>query len=106
MSLEGYSWPLRRGAAASYIARHHRPWPELTPMFRDHGVATFSIYTDGDRVFMHSEVTDASSWPSAWETDLHQRWGKLVEPYIHVTDALAPAVTPLTLVYHQPRAAG
>jgi len=104
VTIEGYSWQLRSRMAAEYIAIHRDPWPELTAAFRDHGVETFSIYTDGSQVFMHSEVVSADSWRTAWSTEVHRRWGELMEPYIDLNKIRAPAVTPLHVVYHQPLA--
>jgi L-rhamnose mutarotase len=74
---------LRDGAFDEYVERHQAVWPELLEEIGRAGVQRMMIYVhDESTVFVYSEVTDEDTWKRLWESEIHRRWGELMEPLL------------------------
>lgn len=91
---------LRPGSLPEYSRRHENPWPELLAAIGSHGIRTFSIFGAGhDRVVVYSEVDDAGAWERVWATEVHERWGREMEPLLAVDERGAPVVATMSEIF-------
>lgn len=91
---------LRPGSLPEYIRRHANPWPELVATIGSHGVRAFSIFDAGqDRLFLYSEIDDPQAWDRVWATDVHQLWGREMEPLLAVDERGAPIVAKMDEIF-------
>jgi L-rhamnose mutarotase len=73
---------LRPGALAEYRRLHAAVWPELEAAIGEAGIDRFDIYEADPVLVVQSEVRDADAWQRLWESDVHRRWGELMEPLL------------------------
>ena len=77
---------LKPGALAEYTKRHDELWPELADEIRRCGVTKIATFADDPVLFLYSEVEDEGAWARLWDSDVHVRWGQLMEPLIAFGD--------------------
>lgn len=73
---------LRPGALAEYRRRHADVWPELEREMAASGIRGFAIFEAEPDLVVVSEVTDEDAWPRLWNSEVHRRWGELMEPLL------------------------
>jgi L-rhamnose mutarotase len=73
---------LRPDALPEYRRLHAAVWPELEREIAAAGIERFEIFEADPVLVVSSEVRDAGAWQRLWESDVHRRWGELMEPLL------------------------
>ena len=74
---------LKPGALDDYIHWHHNIWPELQQEIARQGIAEISLFQLDEMIFLYSRVNDPEAWTRLWDSDVHRRWGELMNPLMH-----------------------
>jgi L-rhamnose mutarotase len=91
---------LKPGALDEYVRQHDEIWPELVAELKGQGVAQLTIFErDGD-LFVYCEGTDYEAMDRVWDSDVHDRWAKVMAPLIDVNDSNRVDAVPVTEVWH------
>ena len=77
---------LKPGAMDDYINWHDNIWPELQVEIAGQGITEISLFQLDDMIFLHSRVNDPEAWTRLWESNVHRRWGELMNPLMHYRD--------------------
>ncbi len=77
---------LKPGALDQYVYWHDNIWPELQAEIAGQGIAEITLYNLDDMVILVSEVRDEDAWTRLWDSDVHKRWGELMNPMMHYRD--------------------
>jgi L-rhamnose mutarotase len=77
---------LKPGALDDYIYWHDNIWPELQQEIASQGIAEISLFQLDDMIVLHSRVNDPEAWTRLWASDVHRRWGELMDPLMHYRD--------------------
>lgn len=77
---------LKPDALDQYIYWHDNIWPELQEEIAAQGIAEISLYNLDDMVILVSRVTKPDAWENLWGSDVHKRWGELMNPMMHYRD--------------------
>jgi L-rhamnose mutarotase len=90
-----------------YIYWHDNIWPELQQEIASQGIAEISLFQLDDMVFLHSRVTDPEAWTRLWDSEVHHRWGELMDPMMHYRDDGVVDARELREIWHfEPAATG
>lgn len=77
---------LKPGALAEYTRHHDELWPELAAEIRTCGITKIATFEADPMLFLYSEVEDAGAWDRLWDTEVHKRWGEVMEPLMEFGD--------------------
>ena len=77
---------LKPGALDDYIYWHDNIWPELQLEIASQGIAEISLFQLEDMIFLYSRVNDPEAWTRLWDSEVHRRWGELMNPLMHYRD--------------------
>lgn len=68
----------KEGMAEEYERRHDHIWPELTAIFKDHGVHKFSInlHKSTGYLFGYIEIEDEKKYSAIGDYEVCRRWWK------------------------------
>ena len=97
---EAFTMRLKPGAFAEYKRHHEQIWPELVTEVRRSGVGKINTFRSGLNLFLYSEVADAEAWARLWDSDVHRRWGAVMEPLMHLTPEGIVDAGDLTEIFH------
>ena len=56
------------------------------------GIAQITIFENDPVLVLYSEIDDAEAWDRLWATEVHERWGELMNEYMAVDETGAPDV--------------
>jgi L-rhamnose mutarotase len=90
---------LKPGALGEYARHHGAVWPELEAEMVRAGIHEFTIYEDDPILVVSSEVADDEAWGTLWSSDVHRRWGELMDPLMAFGED-GPESTEMREVYH------
>jgi L-rhamnose mutarotase len=97
MIRRAFTMQLKPGARAEYI-RHHdsvpTAWKELVAEIERCGIAritTFATEGDAPQLFLYSEILDEKAWSKLWDSEIHRKWGKLMEPLMQFKNGIVDA---------------
>ena len=88
MIRRAFTMRLKPGAMAEYRKHHDEIWPELVEEVRRSGIATITTFEADPVLFLFSEITDLEAWNKLWTSDVHRRWGEVMEPLMHFKDGI------------------
>lgn len=93
------AWRLRicPGTADEYRRRHQAVWPEMLAALRARGRHNYSIFLDGEDLFLYAEVDPHDRAASASDEAIFQRWQAYMADIL-VVEAGGPK--PLEEVFH------
>jgi L-rhamnose mutarotase len=76
MTVVRAAWRLRirPGMEEEYRRRHREVWPEVVASIRARGVRSFSIFMDGDEVFLYAETDLEAGAPDPELEPVGSRW--------------------------------
>ena len=77
---------LKPGALDDYIRWHDNIWPDLQQEIASQGIAEITLYQLDDMILLVSQVNDPDAWTRLWDSDVHKRWGELMNPLMHYRD--------------------
>lgn len=91
MIRRAFTMRLKPGAMAEYRKHHDNIWAELVAEVRRSGIATITTFEADPVLFLFSEITDEGAWNRLWTSDVHRRWGEVMEPLMHFKDGVVDA---------------
>ena len=77
---------LKPGTLDQYTYWHDNIWPELQAEIANQGIAEITLYNLDDMIVLVSEVRDHDAWTRLWDSDVHHRWGELMNDFMHYRD--------------------
>jgi len=99
MAKLGFRLKVREGKQEEYIREHQQVWPELLAVIKETGIHNYSIFIDGQDLFLYCEREGSlddfiSAWKKIQATDVSKRWSenmsKLLEPASGIGEEQAP----------------
>src|SRR5262245_12667208 len=91
---------LKEGGLPGYRRFHDEIWSELIDEIERSGVAQISIFENDPVLFVYSEIRDPEAWERLWSSEVHRRWGEVMDQFIDVDEAGAPRAGQLREVFH------
>ena len=82
MIRRAFTMRLKPGALAEYTRHHNEIWPELVEEIEKSGIATITTFEQDPVLFLFSEITNEEAWDRLWHTEIHDRWAKVMEPFM------------------------
>ena len=86
MVRKAYLLRLKPDSLEGYTYWHDNIWPELVDEMVTQGIHNITLWNVDDMVFLSSEVEDEDTWQKFWDTDVHRRWGDVMNPFMHYRD--------------------
>ena len=71
---------LKDGGLAEYRRHHDNIWPELVAEIEKSGIAQITIFENDPMLVLYSEVYDEDAWNKLWSSEVHDRWGEIMNP--------------------------
>lgn len=106
MTRRAFLMRLKPGGLAEYRRHHDEIWPELVAAIEASGIARITIYEADPDLVLVSEIADEGAWDRLWATEVHGRWGALLNPYMEIGEGGAPQVRALTEIFDLQTRAG
>lgn len=88
MIRRAFTMRLKPGAMAEYRKHHDHIWPELVKEIERSGIATITTFEADPVLFLFSEISDPDAWNRLWTSEIHRRWGEVMEPLMHFKDGI------------------
>jgi L-rhamnose mutarotase len=86
MIRRAFTMRLKPGAMAEYKRYHDEIWPELVRQIEKDGIAHISTFERDPDLFLFSEIKDEKAWDRLWNSDIHKKWGEVMEQFMHFKD--------------------
>ena len=101
MQKKAFLMQLKPDVAAEYERRHNPIPAELAAELRAHGVTSYSIFLDPERLllFGYMEFESVERLAGMRHTAACQRWWRFMAPLMHTHPDLSPEQTPLRQVF-------
>jgi L-rhamnose mutarotase len=80
MIRKAFTMRLTPGSLAEYKRHHDSIWPELVAEIQRQGIAQITIFESDPVLFLYSEITDEAAWERLWHSQIHDRWGEIMNP--------------------------
>jgi L-rhamnose mutarotase len=91
---------LKPGGLAEYKRNHDEIWPDLVAEIEKAGIAQITIFENDPDLVLYSQITHEGAWDELWATEVHQRWGALMEQFIEIGEGGAPVFEELREVWN------
>lgn len=86
MIKRAFTMKLKAGGLADYRRHHDAIWPELVAEIEKQGIAQITIFENDPVLVLYSEITDLAAWDRLWSSEVHDRWGAIMEPLMEFND--------------------
>ncbi|MFM2479381.1 L-rhamnose mutarotase [Celerinatantimonas sp. MCCC 1A17872] len=88
--------------AQEYQRRHEQIWPEMVQELKAHGAHNYSIFLDAPtgRLFAYVEIEDEKRWAAMAQTEVCQRWWKMMCDIMPSNADNSPIEKPLKEVFY------
>lgn len=106
MIRRAFTMRLKPGGLAGYKEHHDNIWRELVDEIERSGIAQITIFENDPVLVLYSEIADAGAWDRLWATEVHERWGAVMNEFMAVDDTGAPDFSELREVFHLETEAG
>ncbi len=100
MKRRAFTMRLKPGGLAEYRRHHDSIWPELVTEIERQGIAQITIFENDPVLFLYSEINDEDAWDRLWHSDVHDRWGKIMDPLMEIGADGIVASSELREVFH------
>jgi L-rhamnose mutarotase len=97
---------LKPNSFAEYKKYHDEIWPELVREIEKSGIAQITTFSDDPQLFLYSEIYDEKGWDKLWNSKIHDKWAKLMEPLMQFRPDGKVDAGPLQEIFHLETAAG
>ena len=77
---------LKPGTLDQYVYWHDNIWPELQEEIAKQGIAEITLFNLDDMIVLYSEIKEPEAWARLWDSDVHKRWGELMNEFMHYRD--------------------
>jgi len=91
---------LKPGGLEEYRRHHDEIWPELVAQIERSGIGQITIFEADPLLVLYSEIRDVESWDRLWASEVHGRWGAIMNEFMAVDDEGAPVSGELREVFH------
>jgi L-rhamnose mutarotase len=106
MIRRAFTMRLKPGGLAEYKRQHDAIWPELVAEIEKQGIAQITIFEADSTLFLYSEITDEAAWDRLWHSEIHDKWGEVMNPLMEFKDDGIVDSTEVTEIFHlRPKAA-
>jgi len=103
MIRRAFTMKLKPGAMAEYIDKHDHIWPELVAEIEKSGIASFTTFEADPLLFLYSEIHDEEAWDRLWHSEIHDKWGKVMEQYMDIKpDGIVDSKTVREIFHYEP----
>jgi L-rhamnose mutarotase len=99
-SRRSFTMRLKPGGLADYKKHHDAIWPELVAEIERCGIRQITIFEADPILVVYSEIDDDDAWDRLWASEVHGRWGKIMDALLEMGDNGAPEVAELSEVFH------
>jgi L-rhamnose mutarotase len=86
MIRRAFTMRLRPGSLAEYRRHHDNIWPELVEEIEKSGIASITIFENDPILFLFSEIHDEEAWDKLWHSEVHDRWGEVMQPLMEFNE--------------------
>ena len=100
MIRRAFTMRLKPGSLAEYRKHHDGIWADLVAEIERQGIAQITIFENDPVLFLYSEIRDEEAWDRLWHTEIHDRWGEIMNPLMEYRDDGIVDSTPLREVFH------
>lgn len=80
MIRRAFTMRLKPGALSEYRRHHDAIWAELVTEIERNGIAQITIFENDPQLFLYSEIQDEGAWDRLWHSEVHDRWGEIMNP--------------------------
>ena len=106
MIRRAFTMRLKPGGLAEYKRRHDAIWPELVAEIEKQGIAQITIFEADETLFLYSQITDEEAWDRLWHTEIHDKWGEIMNPLMVFNDEGIVDSSEVTEIFHLETKAG
>jgi L-rhamnose mutarotase len=100
MIRRAFTMRLKPGGLAEYRRHHDAIWEDLVAEIERQGVAQITIFENDPVLFLYSEIADEEAWNRLWNTEVHERWGEVMNPLMEFGPDGIVATSELHEVFH------
>jgi len=86
MIRRAFTMRLKPGGLEQYRAHHADIWQELVDEIERQGIAQITIFEADPVLFLYSEISDAEAWDRLWHSEIHGKWGEIMDPLMEFND--------------------
>ena len=97
---------LKPGSFAKYKDYHDHIWPELVREIEECGIAEITTFENNLQLFLYSEIYNENAWDRLWNSKIHDKWAKCMEPLMQFRSDGKVDAGPLTEIFRLQTAAG
>lgn len=100
MIRRAFTMRLKPGSLAEYRRHHDNIWPELVEEIEKSGIASITIFENDPILFLFSEIHDEEAWDKLWHSEVHDRWGEVMQPLMEFNEEGIVDSSELREVFH------
>ena len=100
MIRRAFTMRLKPGGLAEYRQHHDNIWPELVAQIEKDGIAQITIFEKDPVLFLYSEISDEEAWDRLWHSEIHDKWGAIMDPLMEFNAEGIVDSSPLNEVFH------
>jgi L-rhamnose mutarotase len=86
MIRRAFTMRLKPGGLSEYKQHHANIWSELVEEIERQGIAQITIFERDPVLFLYSEIKDEAAWDRLWRTEIHDKWGEIMNPLMEFND--------------------
>lgn len=106
MIRRAFKMRLKPGGLDEYRRHHDTIWPELVAEIEKQGIARITIFENDPDLFLFSEITDRDAWDRLWASEIHDKWGEIMNPLMEFGEDGIVASSEVREVFHLETGAG
>jgi L-rhamnose mutarotase len=86
MIRRAFTMRLKPGGLAEYKRQHDGIWKDLVDEIERQGIAQITIFEHDPVLFLYSEIRDEAAWDRLWHSEIHDKWGAVMDPLMEMRD--------------------
>ncbi len=86
MIRRAFTMRLKPGGLEQYREHHANIWQELVDEIQRQGIAQITIFEADPVLFLYSEIRDEEAWDRLWHSEIHAKWGEIMDPLMEFND--------------------
>ena len=106
MIRRAFTMRLKPGGLAEYRRHHDQIWPELVAEIERQGIGQITIFEADPVLFLYSEIKDPEAWDRLWKSEIHDKWGAIMNPLMEFNDDGIVDASEVREVFHLETEAG
>jgi len=101
-----FTMRLKPGSFAEYKKYHDEIWPELVREIEKSGIAQITTFANDPQLFLYSVIYNEKAWDRLWNSKIHDKWAKFMEPLMQFRADGKVDAGPLDEIFHLETPAG